>query len=237
MRRTLAFLLCCFSLAVHAAAPDPDAGTMAEINFMDQQADSGGYVTRLLVTDRYLRMDFGQDRDDYVLFDRQAHRVYNVTHDQRQILLIEPGAVTIPKPDKWRVKEDVLTEERGQRTFDIQVNGITCSRITASPTFLPEVAQAMGDFNELMAATQSATYLATPPEQRQPCDLARYILEPKLWVKSGFPLYEADADGSIRRLLNYQASVPVRRGIFTLPDTYRTVRLRDLQGGQDGARP
>lgn len=231
MRRTLALVLCCLGLAAHA---ENDSATMAEVNFMDQPADGGGYVTRLLVTDRYLRMDYGQDRDDYVLFDRQAHLAYNVTHDQRQIMLIEPGTVTVPKPEKWQVKEDVLTEERGQRTFDIEVNGATCSRITASPAFLPDVAQALGDFNELMVATQSATYLATPPDQRRPCDLARYILEPRLWVKSGFPIYEADANGSIRRLLNYQTGVPVRRGIFTLPETYRTVRLRDLQGG---ARP
>jgi hypothetical protein len=228
MRRTFALLLCCLSFVAHA---EQDAGTMEEVSFMDQPPDAGGYVTRVLVTERYLRMDYGQDRDDYVLFDRQAHRVYNVVHDQRQIMVIEPGAVGIPKPEKWQVKEDVLAEERGQRTFDIQVNGATCSRITASPTFLPDVARALGDFNELMVATQSATYLATPPEMRQPCDLARYIFETRLWVKSGFPMYEADADGSVRRLLSYQTAVPVRRGLFSLPDSYRTIRLRDMQGG------
>lgn len=228
MRRTLGLLLLCLGAAAHAA---PDSDTMAEVSFMDQPADGGGYLTRLLVTDRYLRMDYGQDRDDYVLFDRQAQRAYNVVHDQHQIMVIEPGAVTVPKPEKWQVKEDVLAEERGQRTFDIRVNGATCSRITASPTFLPDVAQALGEFNELMVGTQSATYLATPPDMRQPCDLARYVFETRLWVKSGFPMYEADADGSIRRLLSYQTAVPVRRGLFSLPASYRTIRLRDMQGG------
>lgn len=229
MRHVLILLMGCMALGARAES-------MIEVNFMDQQANSGGYVTRFLVTERYLRMDFGQDRDDYVLFDRRANLAYNVTHEQRQILLIEPGEVTLPKPEKWSVDEDMLADERGKRTFDLVVNGTKCSRITASPTFLPEVARALGDFNQLMSATQAATYLVTPPEMRHPCELARYILEPKRWLKSGLPLHEANIDGSIRRLLNYQTDVPMRRGLFALPASYRTVRLRDMQSG-GGARP
>lgn len=237
MHRALAFLLCCLGLVVQTEALGQTAHeTMAEVNFMDQPADSGGYLTRFLVTERYLRMDYGQDRDDFVLFDRRAHRIYNVTHDQREILVIEPGSVDIPKPQKWEVSEDMLSDERGKRTFNIVVNGTTCSRITASPNFLPDVTQALADFNDLMTATQGRTYLATPPAMRHPCDLARYVLDPKSWLKNGLPLYEADADGSIRRLVDYRTGVPVRQGVFSLPDTYRTIRMSDLQAGA-GAGP
>lgn len=209
---------------------------MVEVSFMDQPRDGGGYVTRYLVTERYLRMDYGQDRDDFVLFDREARLAYNVTHDQRTILVIEPGSVDIPRPAEWEVKEDMLSDERGRRTFDIRVNGQHCSRITASPTFLPEVAQALGEFNALMTASQSATYLATPPELRHPCDLARFVFDHGAWLKNGLPLYEADADGSVRRLLGYQTGLPERRLLFALPSQYRTVRLKDLQGVAQPAR-
>jgi len=229
MRALLTLLLCGLALGAQA-------DNMVEVNFMDQQADAGGYVTRYLVTERYLRMDYGQDRDDFVLFDRQTHRVYNVLHEQKQILLIEPGAVTLPKPEKWKVSEDMLVDERGKRTFDILVNGVRCSRITASPTFLPEVAQALGDFNELMRSAQNATFLATPAEMRHPCEMARYVFEPMTWLKHGLPLHEANTDGSIRRLLNYQTGLPERRGVFALPQSYRTIRLQDMQGGA-GAAP
>lgn len=229
MRRALIFLLSCAALAARA-------DSMLEVSFMDQRGDAGGGITRYLVTDRYLRMDYGQERDDYVLFDRQKKRVYNVTHDQRTIMLIEPGVVTIPKPEKWKVNEDTLQEERGKRSYDIEVNDIKCSRITAAQNFLPDFVDALGDFNELMAATQAATYLATPPELRHPCELARYVLEPRRWIGSGFPLYEANTDGSIRRLLDYKTGMPIRPSLFKLPETYRTIRLRDMQGGSD-AKP
>ncbi|MCL6555764.1 MAG: hypothetical protein K6T56_05315 [Burkholderiales bacterium] len=218
------------ALILLAASTLARAEGMVEVSFMDQPADGGGYITRYLITDRYLRMDYGQDRDDFVLFDRQTRLAYNVVHDQRTILVIEPGPIEVKRPAKWEVKEDVLLEERGNRTFDIRVNGQPCSRITASPTLLPDVVQALGEFNELMTASQSLTYLATPPELRHPCDLARFVFDHGMWLKNGLPLHEADADGSVRRLLNYESGLPERRPLFALPKSYRTVRLRDLQG-------
>lgn len=229
MRRLVLLLL--FGASCAAAAEG-----MVEVSFMDQPADGGGYVTRLLVTDRYLRMDNGQDRDDFVLFDRQTHLAYNVIHEQRQVLVIEPVAVTVERPRQWEVKEDVLSDERGRRTVDIAVNGLHCSRITASPTFLPEVAQALGEYNELMTGVQSTTYQATPAELRHPCDLARYVLDHRAWLRHGLPVYEANGDGSVRRLLGYQTGLNERRALFALPKSYRTVRLRDLQGSGTPAR-
>ena len=223
MRRLAALLLL-------AAGTLARAEGMVEVNFMDQPANGGGYVTRYLITDRYLRMDYGQDRDDFVLFDRQARLAYNVVHDQRTILVIEPGPIGMTRPAEWKVKEDVLLEERGSRTFDISVNGQHCSRITASPTLLPDVVRALGEFNELMAASQSATYFATPAELRHPCELARFVFDHGMWLKNGLPLYEADADGFVRRLINYESGLSERRLLFALPKSYRMVRLRDLQG-------
>jgi hypothetical protein len=205
------------------------AETMVEADYMDQQENAGGYVTRYLVTDHFLRMDFGKDHDDFVLFDRQAKRVYNVTLEQRQILVIEPGPVTVPKPERWDVKEDALNDERGRHVYEIKVNGYTCSHITASEQLLPEVAQALREFNDVMRATQAATYLATPAEFRHPCDLARLVLEPQRWLSHGLPLDEVNLDGTSRRLLNDRVGVVVRAGVFELPEGYRTVNLRDMQ--------
>lgn len=228
MRWAWLILLAGLALRAHAQG-------MVEVSFMDQPADGGGYVTRFLVTDRYLRMDYGQDRDDFVLFDRQRHVAYNVVHDQRQVLVIEPGPIAVERPQRWEVKEDMLSDERGQRTFDIQVNGLQCSRITASPTLLPEVVRALGEFNQLLTASQSLTYRATPPELRHPCELARYVFDHDAWLRNGLPVYEANGDGSVRRLLAYQTGLAERRVLFALPAGYRTVRLQELQGAAGGS--
>ena len=110
------------------------------------------------------------------------------------------------------------------------MNGVVCSRITASERFLPEVAQALMEFQDAMAATHAATYLATPLEQRDACDLARLVLEPRRWFKYGLALDELRNDGFSRRLLNYQADIAVRPKVFEVPADYRQMTVKELRG-------
>ena len=223
MKRTL------FVLMLLMAGSALAAGGMTEVTYMDQEM-SGGYVTRYLVTDRFLRMDFGRDREDFVLYDRREKRVYNINHDRHEVLVIEPGPVNVSPPKEWRVKEDILDDRNTQKRVDLIVNGTVCSRITASERFLPEVTKALMEFQEVMTATQAATYLATPPEQSDPCELARLILEQRRWFKYGLILDEVRENGFSRRLLNYQADIAIRPKAFEVPAAYHQVNIKALRG-------
>jgi hypothetical protein len=205
-------------------------GGMTELTYMDQEATGGGYVTRYLVTDRYLRLDYGRDREDFVLFDRKEKRVYNVNNDQREILVFEPGAVQVKPPKKWEIKEDLLDSNSSEKRVDLVVNGTVCTRLAAAQGFLPDVAQALQDFQEVMASTHAGTYLATPQDQRDDCDLARLILAPARWFKYGMPFDEVRSNGFSRRLLNYKTDVAVRPKALALPAGYRMIRFKNVQG-------
>lgn len=221
------FILFVLGLATGAVRA---AGGMTEVTYMDQEADAGGYVTRYLVTDRFLRMDYGRDREDFVLLDRREKRAYNVNHERREVLIFETGPLAIEKPKTWDTDDDVLSDRDAQKRLNLIVNGKVCTRILASERFLPEVAQALAEFGEVMAATHATSYLATPPEQREPCDLARLVLEPRRWFKYGLTLDEVHYSGFSRRLLNYQAGVAVRPRAFEVPENYRQINLKAQQG-------
>ena len=219
-----------FMMLLFAAGRVLAAGGMTEVTYMDQEASGGGYVTRYLVTDRFLRMDYGRDRDDYVLFDRNEKRVYNINNERREVLIFEPGPLHVEPPKEWNIKEDILDDRSAEKRVDIIVNGTVCSRLTASQRFLPEVAQALMAFQETMAATQAATYLATPPEERDSCDLARLVLAPRRWFKYGLSVDELDNNGFSRRLLNYQADSAVRPKLFEVPTGYRQINFKEMRG-------
>ncbi len=223
MRRLIALILLCLTLNAGAAG-------MSEVTYMDQEGQGGGYVTRYLQTERYLRMDFGRDRDDFVLYDRVQKRVYNVLHDRRQIMVIDAAPVQISVPKDWRVKDDVLDANEAKTRVDLSVNGRICSRLTASQRFLPEMRLALQEFTEAMVATQAATYAATPAEQRDPCDLARLILEPQRWFKYGLAMDELRDDGFSRRLLSYSADLALRPSLFELPADYRQINIKQMRG-------
>ncbi len=214
------------TLAVNAAAA---AGTMTEVTFMDQEARGGGYVTRYLVTPQYLRMDYGQDGDDYVLYDRASMRVYNVTHQDRRVLVIDAGAVNYPKPKAWDVREAVTDLGSGRKRIEILVNGSICTRMVVTEKFLPDVGKAMGEMQLALAATQAATFQATPEELRDGCELARHVLETDLWFRHGFAIDLLHHTGISRRLLN-SGEVPMRPRLFALPEGYARTTLTQMQG-------
>ena len=215
-----------------AAGSVRGATGMTEVTYMDQEANAGGHVTRYLVTDRFLRMDYGRDREDFVLLDRREKRAYNVNHERREVLVFETGPLTVEKPQKWDTVDDVLSDRDARKRLNLIVNGKVCTRILASERFLPEVAQALAEFGEVMAATHGSAYLATPLEQREPCDLARLVLEPRRWFKYGLTLDEIHYTGFSRRLLNYQAGVAVRLKVFEVPENYRQFSMNSR-----GAQP
>ena len=206
------------------------AGGMTELIYMDQEGDGGGFVTRYLVTERYLRLDFGRDREDYVLFDRQEKRVYNVSHEQQEVLLFEPGEVSVKPLQEWVIKEDITENKDSQKRVSIIVNGTVCTRLAATQGFLPEMAQALQEFQEVMAATHAGSYLATPENQRDHCDLARLVLSPQRWFKHGMPFDELRSNGFSRRLLNFQAGVAIRPKALEVPKHYRVIRFSEVQG-------
>jgi hypothetical protein len=217
------------SLLLFAAAAAVADDRVIEVTYMDQEPDRGGYVTRYLVSESFLRMDFGQDGDDYVLYDRRVKRVYNVNHERREAMVIDYEPVNYPKPERWSVDEYTRQNSDGKRRFELSVNGTTCSRIVSMEKLAPEAAAAMAEFTEALAATQAATYRATPADQQEPCDLARYVLESRRWFQYGVPVDEVHYNGLSRRLLNYSASVKARPTLFAVPARYRQINFNDVR--------
>lgn len=222
----------CIVMALGLLAGSAQGGGMTEVTYMDQEANEGGYVTRFLVTDRFLRMDFGRDRDNYVIYDRREKRVFNVNIERREAMVIDYEAVKYPKPENWAVEEYTRQNTDGKRRFELSVNGTVCSRIVAMEKLAPEMAVAMTEFAEALAATQATTYAVTPVDQQQPCDLARYVLEPRRWFQFGVPVDEVHYNGFSRRMLNYQAWEAIRPKLFEIPENYRQINLKTLRGTQ-----
>ena len=216
-------------LAFFAAIP-AHADLMTEVAYSDEDPGAPSYVTRYLVTDHYLRMDYGQDGDDFVLFDRTAKRLYNVSRSQKEIMVIDASKLTFTRPEKWDVHEELVIErEDHMKRLKVYVNDTLCSRLTVAPKIFPDMVQALKEMKETLAETQGLTYFATPPEQRNICDLAQNVLEPGFWLSLGFPVDQIDNDGFTRRLINSGRS-EVRAGLFELPKGYRIWNIKDMQG-------
>lgn len=205
---------------------------MIELDYRDQDADTQVYRTRVLVTPAFMRLDYGNNRDDFVLLDRKKARVYNVTHQDRQILEISGGKFALTRPDPWVLRHEVEAAPLGKRTRKIKlyVNDVLCSEVTAQPGLLPDAVAALKQYRLVLSQVQAGVSASQRAEQREYCALAQHVFETSRELDYGLPLAENYQDGRRRELSNYVLR-PVEAKLFELPADYRRINIHTLRGG------
>lgn len=190
------------------------AADMLALRYIDQDPGEASYLTRVLVTPDYLRMDGGEDGGDFVLLDRRRRNVLNVMRDSGQVMVFTPGAVP-PRPAGWKPRLDTRKLAPDTLRFSLSVNGVTCSEGVAARR-APDAARAMAELKAVLAAMQYRVWTDTPREMQHECDLANQVWEPDAALKLGLPLEEREFTGRTRRLES-ESVLPLQPGLFRVP--------------------
>ncbi|MCB1723055.1 MAG: UDP-2,3-diacylglucosamine hydrolase, partial [Gammaproteobacteria bacterium] len=140
-------------------------------------AEQGGepYISRIIVTPDFLRLDEGSDDASYTLFDRRQEILYNVSPDDHSILVLD---VTEPVPgDKagLNLQEQVDVDEQaplvaGQRPTHVRLlaNGDLCSELVVIKDTMNDAVAALSEMKTALARVQAATLNAMPLDRRTP---------------------------------------------------------------------
>lgn len=208
------------------------ANQMIELDYRDQDGDTAAYRTRVLVTPAFMRLDYGGDKDDYVLLDRKNNSIYNVTHERREVMRIVAGPPVLSQPQQWDMRAEVRPAVLGKnaRTVKLFVNGVHCSEVTAQPKLLPDAVAALKQYRAALARVQSETFAAQPEAQREFCELAQHVFATSRELDYGLPLAERYNNGRIRELQEYKLR-PSNPALFELPKGYRHYDIRETRGG------
>jgi hypothetical protein len=191
------------------------ADDMIEVRYNEQDPGHLPYLTRMLVTPDFLRMDGGADDDDFVLLDRKARELFNVMRGNNMAMRFVPGKLP-PRPQPWTVVNTVEPGAQGTQRYVLQVNGKQCVEGVAARAAQPDAARAMAEVKSVLAATQYGVWLSSPPELQHDCDLANLVWEFERTLELGLPLEEQDFTGR-RRELEFEGRVPLRPELFLLP--------------------
>jgi hypothetical protein len=229
------FFLCLLVLGITACdANRPVTGTAIFIEEQDPGTDR--YKTRMVSTERYLRIDDGEGSKNYLLFDRKKSVIYSVNAIDSRILIFRGSAreVESPIPLSHEVKQhdDSPPSIEGRPTihYSLFTNGEKCYDLFAVKDLLQDVTQSLIEFNTVLSYQQAVTLQWTPPEMLTPCSLANTIFLPARHLQQGFPIRLVDMRGKYSELINYQKKFKIDPELFQLPETYQRMELEEIQG-------
>ena len=211
-------LLGLYVLSLSAAAAE-----MTEIRYLDQDPDQPAYTSRVLVLGERMRMDYGRDDEDFILFDRRAGMVWLVAHDERRLTGIPAQPMKkvvemVAWPEGWKLAQE--RQSSGVNAlFQVRLNGQQCVEYKNAP-ILKDETRMLRDFRRALAANQANAWNGTPEALRQPCSLVLDVRQAGLEYQQGLPLAIRYWDGR-SRVYQSHASRAAQPALFELPASYQ----------------
>lgn len=231
MKRTLLSLSCLLLLAACAEKPP----TTLFLSFTESGPDGETYPVRMLMNDRYLRIEDGDGQDGFIVFDRAARVIYSVSHTGKSTLVLRARPVTLaaPKPFEHQVERDPETlpsvDGRTVTHYRLTTNRERCFDVYAAEGLLPEAVAALREYHETLAGEQAAMQAQVPAGFQSACDLADQVFLPARYLEHGFPVRQVNRAGVTRQLANYKTGVPIEAKLFEVPKDYRQITPAEVQ--------
>lgn len=198
------------------------AADMLVLYYRDQDPGAPSYLSRILITPQFLRVDDGADESDFVLLKRKTGEVTNVLHSMKTNMRIRNKTLPVAARPVWHAEERVEEVRSGTNRVTVLANGKVCSQTVAAEKLLPDAAKALAEYKAALAWTQYQTYQNTETDMRQDCDLVHHVWDTGLALSHGLPIEELDYAGRSRQL-EKQGREKLRPGLFKLPVGYSVI--------------
>jgi hypothetical protein len=213
-----------FIAPLHAAEIDS-----AMLMYQAREPGIGSYPSRILVTERYVRMDDGVDDGDYLIFDRKSRLISSVTHDDKTVFEIPAREVTQEPPmalerrsEKLKTK-DGAPAVAGKQTQHHQlfVNDKLCYNVVVVPGLMADAVTALRDFRQVLAGEHAKALPRVPADMQEACDLALNTFHADWQLQFGLPIQEWDESGNGQVLMDFKEGFAVDEALFSLPQGYQ----------------
>jgi hypothetical protein len=195
-------------------------------------------LNRLLVTPAFLRLDRGERDSGYILFDRQAKRIFSVDPEERSILVIDPPpmsdelAAQAPAIEVNRVQPveaPVVAGVKPQR-WVMTAAGRTCREAFVLPGVMDEAVAAYAEYLQVLARQQAMAQPSIPAEFQDACDSAIHVYAPAALLHKGMILRAWDGQKRQQELLDFRRDLQLPESVFQLPEAYQRIPLTSNSG-------
>jgi len=212
--------------------------------FMEQESGIEPYQTRMIVNQKFVRVDDGEGSRNFVLFDRIKKVVYSVNPDEKRIMAIhekklEKGQVFEPPfklthsvKELAKMKDAPTINGEVARRYQLSTNNEICYDVVAIKGLMPNVVTALTEFHQHMATDSRVTFNNMPADMQDACDMTLTTFKPTRQLAFGFPIQEWGKQGYMRSLVDYDVNYKADPKLFVLPEGYQNYTVQDLREGK-----
>ena len=170
--------------------------------FVEQERGVEPFQTRMIVTEKFLRIDDGVDSNSFVLYDRVKKVVYNTNPDEKRTMAIHekslkkghvfepPFKLTHSVKEMPELKDAPTIEGKSAKRYQLFTNDKMCYDVVAIKGLMPQVVTALTQFYKLMATDSVVTFNNIPADMHDACDMTIATFKPTRHFEFGFPVQE-----------------------------------------------
>ena len=197
------------------------------------------YLSRVLVTARFLRMDQGGEAGDgFVLLERGRGIIYSVLPDEGSILVLDPPREKPAAPLALELADEPTTQEGAPaiqgvspKGLRLLANGRICREAVVLPGLMSEAVTALREYYAVLASQHAQTLGGQVSAGPDACDLATHVYAPARALEHGLPLRVWEPGGWSQQLVDFAANYLVDPGWFELPEGFERRTLGEMMGG------
>lgn len=214
-----------------------NTGTVLFFNEFESNVDP--YLTRLIVTQSFLRFDDGEGSKDFILYDREKNTVYSVNDEEQTVMSIAAKKNNVKPPFELELGEQQLPLEQDApkiegmeaRHYRFLVNNKNCYDVIAVEGLMPDVIKALKEFNNVLASDSALTMHTLPADMLNACDLSMDTFDVGRHLEKGFPIQEWTESGTGRHLVDYNQNFKPAETLFELPKEFQAYSVQDYREG------
>jgi len=219
-------LFSAFFLFFFASVSLADKQTGLVLFYDEIEQGAGSQTMRYIINNQFLRIDNGDDKADFILFDVNKSNIYSVNHDDQTILKIENNTWAQPEFDfkvttnLSAVNDAPKIQNKTVYTYQVNANKKTCTKVfLIKDTYMDEM-KILHQYQQVLSGQQVKTLKNTPEELQTPCFLIDQVYHSGGYYKVGLPVQISYSREYVKFLKDYK-KMEFDAALFKLPESYK----------------
>lgn len=200
-----------------------------ELRYIENEPGVGEYVVKMLVSDRYIRIDEAGDGSGFIVYDDKKKIIYSVSNHEQSVLVINEHKFTDENsPAKFNIEYLQLSDApsvSGNTVFNYRAYAghgdaeVTCTEIQLVENLLPEVRELLKNYQKVISGQHVKMADNKITDVQTACYFVDQIYNTGAYYEKGLPIQEWHSNDRSKTLTSFK-EVTVDRDKFNVPESY-----------------